>query len=248
MIRFLVGGAQKSGTSALAPYLSRHPSIDLPRTKEAHVFDSPGFGDLDDVDAIDRIFSPNFAREAAQTMRGDATPATLMYPGAVARVARYNPDMRWILIFRDPVWRAVSHYHMQRSRGAERFPLLLAVMLEPLRLRSWFRGRHSDMHLRKHSYVLRGRYAAQLDRMIELFPRDHILLLRSQDLRAEPQEVLERVCLFLGISSMPTDVRFSPVFEGPYRTPSRWSPGVLLLRWLLRKESAELARRHQLQL
>ncbi len=225
-----------------------HPSIDLPKRKEAHVFDSPDFPDADDASAVDRIFSTHFARECSHTMRGDATPITLMYPGAMERVASYNPDMRWILIFRDPVWRAVSHYYMQRTRGVERFPLLLAVMLEPFRLRRWLRGRHADQRARRQSYVLRGRYATQLDRLVKRFPSRNILLLRSQDLRTDPAEVLKRVCEFLGIGGMPADIEFKPAFEGHYRRPSKWSPGVLLLRWLLRNESAELARRHGLQL
>jgi hypothetical protein len=241
IVKFMIGGAQKCGTTALASYLARHPSILLPKNKEAHVFDARAFDEDADVATINRLFLDHFQGAAEGRLAGDATPITLMYPRALERVARYNPEMRWILLFRDPVERTLSHYAMSRRRGAEKLPLLLAVTLEQWRLNMQSRTPR-DHSLRKHSYVQRGRYAAQLDRLFSLFPRENVLLLKSADLWADPVGSVQRACAFLGIGPVQDRGDFPPMFVGNYAVPPAWTPGMLALRFRLRREISKLAR------
>ncbi|WP_168198941.1 sulfotransferase [Luteimonas granuli] len=247
-IRFLLGGVQKGGTSALARFLAEHPQLALPARKEAHVFDATDFDEAWSVDQVDARFAPHFdaADEVgADRLHGDATPITLFHPALVARVARYNPAMRWVLLLRDPVERAVSHYFMERGRGLESRSLLAAVLLEPWRLRKHSDDWSPDSPLRVCSYVARGRYAGQLDVLLRHFPRGQVLLLRSRDLAARPTQVLAQVTDFLGVSRLPDRAGGTErVFVGDYRPPAAWSPGRLALRWRLRGEVAALARRH----
>ena len=63
------------------------------------------------------------------------------------RIARYNPAMRWIVLLREPAERALSHHHMERSRGRERWPLWLALLLERWRLA----GHHDELRAAAHS-------------------------------------------------------------------------------------------------
>lgn len=270
-IRFLLGGVQKGGTTALARYLLAHPALALPRGKEAHVFDAPDFDEDWSAAEIDARFAAHFdcgvglggesaglrkdgvAVEAAPTgeadrLCGDATPITMFHPTLVARVARYNPEMRWVVLLRDPVERAISHYYMERGRGLERRPLLAAVLLEPRRLR-----RHADdwsphSPLRVGSYAARGRYSEQLDVLLRHFPRGQVLLLRSRDLAAQPAAAVARVLEFLGVGPLPGLPASERVFAGDYRPPPPWSPGRLLLRWRLRGEKAALRAGHGIDL
>ena len=244
LVSFMIGGAQKCGTSALAEYLRQHPEIDLPARKEAHVFDGPRFDESSTIASINALFSRHYRKSPPPRLLGDATPITLMYPRAIERVARYNADMRWILLFRDPVMRTVSHYAMQRSRGFETLPLLMATLAESRRLRGRRDGTSSDLEFRRYSYVLRSRYADQLDALFRHFSRDKILLLRSEDLQSNPAAVVAQACAFIGATEAPPDNTYPPVFKGSYSAPSRWSPGMLLLRWRLRHEVRELSERH----
>ena len=135
LIRFLIGGVQKGGTTALASYLGSHPRLRLPRDKEAHVFDDPNFQDASTREQIDRHYQTSFPEPGLDTLHGDATPFYVFHPRVVARIARYNPAMRWIVLLRDPVERALSHYHMERIRGHERWPFWIALLRERSRLR-----------------------------------------------------------------------------------------------------------------
>lgn len=235
-LRFLIGGAQKAGTTALARYLALHPEVALPRCKEAHVFDAVDFDDAWTTRQVDGRFAPQFDDWADNRLVGDATPISVFHPAVVTRVARYNPAMRWVLLLRDPVERAISHYFMERARGAEARSLLIAVLAERGRLRGHECDWSDNSPLRTWSYVARGRYVRQLDGLFARFPRDQVLLLCSRDLSAQPEATMARVLAFLGLPAFPRPPDFSPAFEGRYRPPARLSPGRLLLRLLLRGE------------
>lgn len=237
-VTFLIGGVQKGGTSALANFLGLHPGVGLPRTKEAHVFDAPDFDEGCSAADVDARYAAHFDAAGTPLLTGDATPIYCLHERFVARIARYHPGMRWILLLRDPVERAISHYHMQRDRGQESWPLWLALLLENRRLRGHRDDFAADSPLRTHSYRLRGDYARQLDVLYRYFPAGQVLLLRSADLRAEPRRTLEQVYAHLGLSGpvrLPGD---TTVFAGDYTAlgwlnPTRWLAACLL--WSARR-------------
>ena len=247
-LSFLLGGAQKCGTSALAHYLSGHPGIGLLARKEAHVFDAADFDDAWDTAAVDARLQDRFGDPVSPRLQGDATPITLFHRRFIARVARYNPAMRWIVLLRDPVERAISHHHMERVRGHEDRGLFLAVLAERRRLRGHRDDFSPQSPLRKWSYAARGRYARQLDELFARFPREQVIVLRTQDLAAHPAATTARVLAFLGVSPAERDAMPDRVFEGGYRRPSPYAPGRLLLRWRLRGEVATLRDRHGIDL
>lgn len=243
-IGFLVGGVQKGGTTALARYLGAHPGVHLPLEKEAHVFDDPGFDDAWSPAEVDRRFDHRWRADDGARLRGDATPITVAHPHLVERVARYNPGMRWIVLLRDPVDRAISHYHMIRRWGAEPRSLFWAVLAEPLRLRQSRRAWAAGSPIRYWSYVTRGRYARQLDVLFRHFPREQVLLLRSRDLATDPAATMDRVIAFLGLGPYQEPPSFEPAFQGVYDPLPWWSPGRALLRLLLAGEKRALRDRH----
>ena len=123
-IGFVIGGVQKGGTTALARFVSRHPALQLPDCKEAHVFDSPDFDESWGVEQIDERYGEHFPDGwHPEMLYGDATPIYCLHPHFVRRIAAYNPDMRWIVILRHPVERAISQYRMERARANESWPL-----------------------------------------------------------------------------------------------------------------------------
>lgn len=200
-VSFLIAGVQKGGTTALDDYLREHPGVRMCTPKEAHFFDDesidwrgPPYG----------RFHSMFEPAADGVLRGEATPIYLYWPESLERVRRYRPDMRLILLFRDPVERAWSHWKMETDRGWEREPFAWCVREGRARVADAFAppGAH-----RVFSYVERGFYGAQLERALGLFGRDQLLLLRSEDLKREPEDVLDRVTAFLGLPPFPEPPR-----------------------------------------
>ena len=246
LLGFVIGGVQKAGTSALARYLGAHPCLQLPHDKEAHIFDAPDFDDAATTSQIDAQFASLFDTATDTVLRGDATPFYLFQPKVIARIARYNPAMRWIVLLRDPVERAVSQHHMERQRGHERSALPVALLLERNRLRKDAGNLARGSVLRRHSYRARGDYAGQLDALFAHFPREQVLLLRSDELRATPSTSVARVCEFLSVSAPNADTVYAPVFTGDYPRIPRGSVRWRLLRWWFRRELAAMGERYAL--
>jgi hypothetical protein len=193
-VGFLVAGVQKGGTTALFRYLDDLPGVQMAPAKEVHFFD-----DETDVDWA----QPDYGRlhaafpQADARPRGEATPIYVYWPNALERIARYNPDMRLVLLFRDPVERAWSHWRMEFARGWETEPFAWCIRQGRSRVDS----AEAPEHHRVFSYVERGFYGAQLAHVFRLFPREQVLALRSEDLDQRPDQTLARICRFVGAAA-----------------------------------------------
>jgi hypothetical protein len=119
------------------------------------------------------------------------------------------PEARLIALLRNPVDRAYSHFLLERSRGNETLEFAAALDAEPVRLHgeeaklSRDPSYMSETH--KHaSYLARGDYARQIEWWFDAFPREQVLIVRSEDLYQRSAETLARVTQFLGIPSIPS--------------------------------------------
>lgn len=231
-IGFLIGGVQKGGTTALAHFMARHPALALPDGKEAHVFDAPDFPDGCSQAEVDRRYAP-FFRDCSAQLWGDATPIYCFHSRFVERIAAYNRQMRWILLLRHPVERAISHYQMERRRGDEHWPFWPAMLLERWRLVGHACDFSQGSPLRHYSYRARGDYARQLDAIYRHFPRDQVLVLRSEALAQRPEATMQQVWNFLGIAPLSPAPAYGRVFEGGYVAQPRSSLQFRLMRWLM---------------
>lgn len=245
-VEFVVGGMQKGGTTALARFLGQHPGVRLPRDKEAHVFDAPDFDEGWTAEQVDEHYRAHFDSAPGDFLFGDATPIYALHPALVRRIAAYNPAMRWILILRHPAERALSHYHMERARGNETWPLWPALLLESWRLRGHRDDFSEDSPLRRHSYRARGDYARQLDAIHAHFPPDQVLVLLNDALAQRPAETVARAWRFLGLQPVDGAMMqaFGRVFEGAYprRPPQALRRGIWA--WLFRRELNALEKRY----
>lgn len=194
-VGFLVAGAQKAGTTALFDHLAEIPALELPTVKEAHFFDDEA------VDWAAPDYGPYHALfNDPDRLWGEATPIYLYWPNALERIRAYNPGIKLILLFRDPIERAWSHWKMEYARGKE--TELFGWCIRDGRARMAEALPYPGFH-RVHSYVERGYYGRQLARALTLFPREQLLLLGSDDLRHDPTGTIGTVCAFLGITPPP---------------------------------------------
>lgn len=215
---YLVIGAQRSGTTWLQRLLVTHPDIVAPRTKEVHYFDQHWHLGL-------RWYQANFTPAANVARRrpgprrevrtGEATPYTLFHPLGPSRVASTVPDAQLVVVLRDPVQRAWSHWRHARHLGVEAETFARAVELEEHRLhgadellRTYPSARHgSHQH---HSYLARGRYALQLESWYEHVLRNRLLIVWFDDLVRLPGDSIARVLDHIDARPFAADPTIAP--------------------------------------
>lgn len=194
-VGFIIAGVQKGGTTALFDYLADEPGVALSRVKEVHFFDDESQNwSRPDYAAYHAHFDAPDGRPC-----GEATPIYVYWPNSLERIRAYSPAMKLIVLLRDPVERAWSHWRMEYARGAETEPFAWCIREGRRRLfdaEPW--GHH-----REFSYVERGFYGEQMARLFGLFPHEQVLVLKAEDLRADPAAVLARVRTFIGAPEGP---------------------------------------------
>ena len=228
LLDFMIIGTQKGGTKALYQFLRQHPEIGMSSRKEVHLFDAPEYSGDWTPEQIDERYRPFFEHCPDARIRGEATPIYLYFPEIAGELARYHPQLKLIVLLRDPVERAISHYYMEWNRNWEHRPLWQALLLEPFRLRRCKDPRADRSAMRVDSYRARGLYSRQLRNLYRHFGRDQVLLLRHGDLRERHDETLRRVFTFLGVCE---EVRIAPGLHNEGRRGGRRHR---LVSWLLR--------------
>jgi hypothetical protein len=216
---FLVLGAQKAGTTALYAYLRRHPAITGPSWKEVSFFDRHWARG----ESWYRGNFPNLARTRGKLV-GEASPSYVFHPLAPERVEALIPDARLVVLVRNPLDRALSHYNHEVALGREPLSFEDALDAEEERLggeveRMEGDPRYFSREWWSHTYKARGRYAEQLERWLAVFPREQLLVLPSEDLGGEPEQAHAEVLAFLGAAPHRLD-SYPRVYERQYEPMS----------------------------
>jgi hypothetical protein len=236
-VNFIIAGTQKGGTTALAKFLTQHPQICMAPVKEVHFFDyDRNYYAPDTLDNSQHSLSvgsvgsdvsgrkPNydyyhsfFPNYSDQPAVGEATPIYMYLPWVAPRLHAYNPNMKLILILRNPIDRAYSHYHMELARQWEWLPFPVAIRLEPLRLRLAFNPEAERSPIRTHSYVDRGFYSRQIQNLLKYFDRQNLLILLNEELQSHHAETLKRVYEFLQVDPAIAPPAPEQVLVGKYK-------------------------------
>ncbi len=225
---FFIVGAAKAGTTSLYSWLKAHPLVYMPSLKEPYFFGthvSPKMGFPGQrYRSLERYLSL-FAGARNHLAIGEASTSYLWDPDAPRQIKDFCKDARIIILLRDPVDRAFSHYLMDIRNGLQPLPFYEALIDD------YYNS--SKLFGEGHLYVELGLYSEQVKRYLQTFGRDQILILLFPDLRRDPAKVLKRTLDFLGLpeDSMPWDqtLEVKNPFSLPRNRLTRW-----ILRWLLR--------------
>jgi hypothetical protein len=217
-VDIIIGGVQKAGTTALFNYLCDHPELSASSVKETHFFDDEINVDWSapDYDRYHRFFVGE-----ASKLWFEATPIYAYWPGSLERIKRYNPHVRLIFLFRDPIERAWSHWCMQYARGVDTLDFRSAIRGGRSRLVSHI---STPREWRVFSYVERGFYWDQVARILSLFSRQQVLFLPSEELLKQPEPTLHRIAHFLDLSHFRSVARKTANVRPEIPYPSSCAP------------------------
>ncbi len=248
---FLVIGTKRGGTTSLFNYLLMHPGVLglFPQTRGKKSTDW-FFADTTHGEAWYRShFHTERHRErlAEQLghgpVGGEASPYYVWDPRIAAKVKAFAPDVRSILLVRDPVERAWSHYQERTQNGVEPLSFPDALAAEERRLEGELERMAADptYHSTAHdwySYRSRGVYLPQIRTWLDHFDRSQLLVLRSEDMYTDVQGVVDQVSAFLGLAPHPLPT--TKPFNASHRKSSVPEP--------VRQELADFYAPHNAQL
>lgn len=170
---FVVIGARKCGTTWLDSALRSHPGVHLPTTtKELFFFDRYWDRGLD-------WYAAQFGTPPPDATIGEVTPSYLHDPEAPARLASSIPEVRLVVILRDPVDRAESDYHHALRKGDVTGSIEAAVGARPTILEE-------------------SRYGAALERWLEYFTPDQLHITLFEQMIEDPKSALRKICAHVG--------------------------------------------------
>jgi hypothetical protein len=188
-IDFVVVGAQKAGTTSLDKYLREQPNITMPKWKEICYFDN------DIAFKTNRL--PNlrgfYTIKNRLKIYGECTPCYIYWDTAIKRIKEHNPDAKIVAILRNPVTRAFSQWNMEVWRNAETRNFKTCIKEEIWEIEKGIKEQH-----RVNSYVHRGMYVEQIERIYSEFPRKQVLFVKYEDFLKQQLSVLNRIFIFIG--------------------------------------------------
>jgi sulfotransferase family protein len=216
---FILAGAQKSGTTALHYFLSRHPNITMGDQQEIHFFDNDAMF-ITEVDY--EQLHQHYPLIRPSMLAGDCTPSYMYHQRAAERIWKYNPQIKLLMLLRNPVERAFAHWNMQRFRGREPLDFFDAVREEETRIAG-----APSTEARRFAYIDRGFYGTQLARIFNFFPREQVKVVKFEDFRNKQPETLTSIFSFLGQKPL-RSLRSKDRNIVPYQRAMNWEERVFL--------------------
>jgi len=244
---FIVVGANKGGTTSIYHYLKQHPEVYLSPVKEPHFFSS----DID-VNLFKREFAQNklqdiekyvngdmqqefhaaFIRDETQYRKlfklvknekaiGELSTSYLYSKTAASEIIKLIPKCKIIICLRNPIERAFSHYRMNLWTGnSNEFDFLKA-------LEDDF-DHDPKVWGNAHLYTEIGMYYEQVKRYLDLFDKEHVKIIFTEDMKRDAAGVIRELYEFIGVTSdftPDTSTQYNEVFTPKYKN----------LTWVLNK-------------
>ena len=220
IVDFFIVGAPKAGTTSLYYYLNEHSDIEMSSQKEPDFFSDEsiqkqkmyyGKNRIDTIEKYHSLFSENNF-----ILRGEASVSYLFYEDVPRKIISYNPDAKIIIMLRDPIERAFSHYLMDYSLG------LVSVSFESIINRQ---SKHKNVDLFFQQYIELSEYANQIKRYLEIFSRENIYFIDYDDFKNNTSHVVNNVFKFLEVNN-----DFSPYLSKQYNTYT--TPKNMIIRYV----------------
>jgi hypothetical protein len=208
---FIIIGAAKAGTTSLYDSLIKHPSIYPALWKEIYFFDryyprGISWYRANFASKIKKSFVIQVKRKSFLT--GEATPTYIHHPLAAKRISEILPHIKLIVLLRNPIDRAYSHYQMEKQLGYEDLSFEKAIELENSRIEGEYEKMIQDSNYYSYkrqifSYLTSGIYVEQLKTWMKYIPKNQFLIIKSEDFDNSQAKIFKEIENYLGIIHSP---------------------------------------------
>ena len=193
---FLVIGAARSGTTLLHQYFLQHPDIYVPKNKqpEPHYFLKSSNYEKGVENYLDSFFTEVGKEKAI----GEISTSNMYGEHVAKRIFEFDPNMKLIVLLREPVQRAFSNYWHSKNNGFEKLTFQEAILTEDSRLAGLDR---EIAEIAPYAYIGRSRFATQLERFLKYFKKEQIHISLFEDLISKTRAELVNICGFLNVDN-----------------------------------------------
>ena len=196
---FLILGVQKAGTTTLYDYITQHPNVLPAFRKETKYFDLYHQKSINWYKAFFPVLNNN-------CITGEATPDYFFYKEIPKRIKQVLPNVKLIVLLRNPVDRAVSQYNFNVDREIETLPFEDAINKEVERMSANtaipLKSGYVSNSYREFSYISRGMYAQQLKQWLKFFPLEHFFICTTKQLKFDTLNTINSVYEFLKLEQL----------------------------------------------
>ena len=207
-VDFFIIGAPKAGTTSLYHYLNEHCDIEMSSQKEPDFFSDESlqkqnlYYGKNRIDTI-RKYHSLFEKEDV-ILRGEASVSYLFYKDVPHKIITYNPSAKIIVILRNPIDRAFSHYLMDYRLGlvSENFQSIIQK-----------KSKHKNAKLFYQQYIKVSEYSNQIKRYLKIFSQENIYIVDYDDFKKDTSSVINNIFIFLGVNN-----NFKPYLKTQYNT------------------------------
>jgi len=221
---FMIIGASKCGTTSLYNYLIQHPYIAQAFKKEVKFFIFRYERGINYYKSFfpTKIFKWLFKKIYDHNLiTGEASPGYIFHPQVAQKVHALLPNIKIIVMFRNPVDRAYSHYYHGIRKGTEYYSFEKALLKEKERIMDEFekfkKGKITESRdFRRYSYITRGIYVDQISDWLKYFPGEQIHIIKSEDFFADPFKYTQKVFKFLNLPTW-DEIEYKKYNIGEYK-------------------------------
>jgi len=191
-VRIFIVGAPKAGTTSLHYYLNEHPEILMSSVKEPDFFLEKEIDDIGLYYGTTRIETSDkyhnlFSDKKDEEIFGESSVSYLYYPEVPKRIKEYNTEAKIIIMLRNPVDRAFSHYLMDFKLG------LLSDKFEDV-----FNKKEG---LKFQQYFLLGNYYEQVKRYLDEFTKENVHIIWYSDFKKDAEQEVKKAFEFIDVDS-----------------------------------------------
>ena len=207
-VDFFIVGAPKAGTTSLYHYLNEHPEIEMSSQKEPDFFSDEALQNQklyygkNRINTIEKYHS--LSKREDNILKGDASVSYLFYKDVPHKIIEYNPNAKIIIMLRNPIDRAFSHYLMDYRLG------LISASFDSI---IYKQSKVKNAHLFYQQYIQVSEYSNQIKRYLEVFSRKNIYFIDYDDFKNETSDIIKNIFLFLDLNS-----NFQPNLRKKYNT------------------------------
>ncbi len=195
-VDFFIVGAPKAGTTSLYHYLNEHLEIEMSSQKEPDYFSDEalkrqgmyyGKNRIDNLEKYHGLFTNKDVK-----LRGEASVSYLFYDDVPQKIKEYNSKAKIIIMLRNPIDRAFSHYLMDYRLGlvSDSFDSIIKKKLK-----------HKNANLFFQQYIKLSEYSQQVSRYLEVFDKEKIMFIDYEDFKNDVSAVVDKAYLFLGVNN-----------------------------------------------